>query len=406
MIRKKGPSSYQVWVYNPVTKSKEYQGTRPTHTEAKHFERECEGRMATVATGEETVAEFALRWVKEYPRPKASTRALYDSLANRIANDQDAIREGNRLVILANLKMRHVSRPVARAYVIRRPNLHGPLRAMFNDAVKDGLVATNPFSNLGLRKSRGRRDIKTLTEAEVADLADGALYVHGEYGPTFRAMILFSGYTGLRPGEVFALDWQDVDVAGREVHVNWRLDRQGGRDLPKGNVTRIVALLPPAIEALASIPRPVGGGPVFLTKLGHEFRQPRLLDYWGDVRARFEARLPEARRLELDEARNRERCQCAEPVHRGHRCQRCNLAKRKVGMDYYELRHFCATMLLERGLTAEDVAEHLGHQDGGELVRMRYGHPSKAAARDRLRAAFTEPVPTPIRAVDEEARSA
>jgi integrase len=31
----------------------------------------------------------------------------------------------------------------------------------------------------------------------------------------------------------------------------------------------------------------------------------------------------------------------------------------------YELRHACATLLLERGLTPEDVAAHLGHKDGG-----------------------------------------
>ena len=35
MIRKKGPDSYQVWTYSPVTKSKEYQGTKPTLTAAR-----------------------------------------------------------------------------------------------------------------------------------------------------------------------------------------------------------------------------------------------------------------------------------------------------------------------------------------------------------------------------------
>jgi hypothetical protein len=36
-----------------------------------------------------------------------------------------------------------------------------------------------------------------------------ALSVHGEFGPTFRAMVLFAGYVGLRPGELFALGHTD-----------------------------------------------------------------------------------------------------------------------------------------------------------------------------------------------------
>jgi hypothetical protein len=53
----------------------------------------------------------------------------------------------------------------------------------------------------------------------------------------------------------------------------------------------------------------------------------------------------------------------------------------RPGLDFYELRHCAATMLLERGMTPWDVAVQLGHQDGGRLVTSLYGHPSEAAAR-------------------------
>jgi integrase len=53
-------------------------------------------------------------------------------------------------------------------------------------------------------------------------------------------------------------------------------------------------------------------------------------------------------------------------------------------MDFYELRHYCATRLLEAGMSAEDVAVQLGHTDGGVLVRRVYGHPNDVAARERL----------------------
>ena len=68
----------------------------------------------------------------------------------------------------------------------------------------------------------------------------------------------------------------------------------------------------------------------------------------------------------------------------------------RPGLDFYELRHCAATMLLERGATPWDVAQQLGHTDGGQLVMEVYGHPSEAGAHARLLAAWdaqTGPVP-------------
>jgi hypothetical protein len=42
------------------------------------------------------------------------------------------------------------------------------------------------------------------------------------------------------------------------------------------------------------------------------------------------------------------------------------------------------------GLSPEDIAQHFGHQDGGELVRKLYGHFDQAMARERVRAAFAQ----------------
>ena len=55
---------------------------------------------------------------------------------------------------------------------------------------------------------------------------------------------------------------------------------------------------------------------------------------------------------------------------------------RYVGMDLYELRHFCGSYLFNNlELPAEAVAQQLGHTDGGALVRKLYGHPDEALQR-------------------------
>jgi integrase len=58
-------------------------------------------------------------------------------------------------------------------------------------------------------------------------------------------------------------------------------------------------------------------------------------------------------------------------------------------VDLYGLRHACATLLLERGLTPADVAVQLGHTDGGRLVQILYGHLEEERALDRLLMAFS-----------------
>jgi hypothetical protein len=56
---------------------------------------------------------------------------------------------------------------------------------------------------------------------------------------------------------------------------------------------------------------------------------------------------------------------------------------------YLATRHFYgwyALNMLE--LPPHVIALHLGHDDGGQLVRELYGHPDAALARERTRQAF------------------
>ncbi len=124
---------------------------------------------------------------------------------------------------------------------------------MFGDVIHDGLhPGPNPFANLRLEQSRGRKDLIALTEVELVELGQKALDVHGEFGPTFQAMIVFAAYVGLRPGELYALERSDV---GRdEVTIRQNLDGTGTIKAPKNGRERIVILPPPARAALAEVP--------------------------------------------------------------------------------------------------------------------------------------------------------
>jgi len=157
---------------------------------------------------------------------------------------------------------------------------------MFNDAINEGLhPGPNPFANMRLEQSRGRKDLTALTETELHELADCALDVHDGYGPAFRATILFAGYVGLRPGELCALERRDV--AGDEVTIRQNLDGTNQLKAPKNGRVRTVTLPPPAREALLDVPSRLDVPWLFTTPRGVRLSKGSLHYYWRPVRARF-----------------------------------------------------------------------------------------------------------------------
>ena len=84
-------------------------------------------------------------------------------------------------------------------------------------------------------------------------------------GSRLKAMLTFCAFSGVRPGEAMALDWSDVNLPALRVHISKRLYR-GQVDLPKSNQARMIALTPPARDALLTLPE--RQGPVFRSKSG------------------------------------------------------------------------------------------------------------------------------------------
>ncbi|MGH2973885.1 MAG: tyrosine-type recombinase/integrase [Solirubrobacterales bacterium] len=351
------------------------------HVYAGTFDTEEEATKAALAVLEEerrllrreTVASFSERWVRDFPRPKESTNDAYASAAGRFAAHL-----GERL-------MHRVTPRDARAYVADHPADRFALSAMFGDARREGISLTNPFSQLRTPRGRGRKDIAPITVEELETITDLALQVHGEdFGTVVRAAILVAAHTGIRPGELCGLEWRDVDPVNEELAVRRQIVK-GCETTPKSGRTRTVFLPPTAAEALDALPVrhvtcPVTGGRVvFPGRADHRLQARELSECWQPIRRAFEAGLSVARHREFQAV--------------------------KGALDFYALRHFCATRLVEQGIESWIVARQLGHEDGGRLVDETYAHPRDEVARAKLREAFegheteraTSPVAAPSR---------
>ena len=230
------------------------------------------------------------------------------------------------------------------------------LCTMFNDARRPHagmLIDANPFAGLRLKRSKGRKHVQPPAPGEVARLIAAA---DDLCPPSFAGYLFCACYTAMRPGEIDALRWEDLDFT------------PGGRVHRRG----------------ASVEREDG-----------EDHQPEARFVRDDRHGRAAARPPArpAARIGVglhDPTRPPLRAEHAQPP--------LEPRPRGVGLGntalYEATRHYFAWYLLNVAeLPDHVVAAQLRHDDGGSLVRELYGHPDAAIARERIRAAFRTAAP-------------
>jgi integrase len=107
--------------------------------------------------------------------------------------------------------------------------LHATLRTLLNAARDDGMIASNPAEGLGrqLKLSTSPRDREDEIKAMTREQLDHFLAVAKELEPGYHPLLFTMARTGLRLGEAFGLQWEDLDLENREIHV--RRSVSGGR---------------------------------------------------------------------------------------------------------------------------------------------------------------------------------
>ena len=151
--------------------------------------------------------------------------------------------------------------------------------------------------------------------------------------PHLHRILLFLLLTGARLGEVLGIEWQDVDLAGRWAVL--RDTKRGSRGHDRGE-DRGIPLHPQLVLMLANLPRPKGGGPVFLSSLGQPYAER---DGGGHLKTAWAATL---KRAGIEDLR----------VH--------------------DLRHTFATWLLMAGAQDEVREKIMGHSSS--RMSRRYAH--------------------------------
>ena len=315
------------------------QSTFATKREARDVRDRALAQVRGRAWERATVAAFWERWTTDalFARPKASTNKHNQERTKAFAE-----RYGSMLI-------RNIDDGIVAEWLAggSRNGQAPALRAMFNDAAsaKGGrLIKRNPFANLGIAKTRGNTDVDPPDQEVVWQLIRAARKVAGPY---FSAWIQVAAFTGMRPGELDSLRWENIDFARARIHVVDQVSRAGGFTLPKNGKRRFAPLTEHARAALVALPR--ASEFCFINLRGEHWTASSRAYHWKATRA----------------------------------------AVGYEGSLYLATRHhagsYMTNVLL---LPSEDVAIALGHTDGGELVRRLYGHRDKEQALDRVLSAY------------------
>ena len=105
-----------------------------------------------------------------------------------------------------------------------------PLQVIYRRAIEDGDLAVNPCERLRLPAARGRRE-------RIASPAEAAALI-AAVRPEDRALWGCAFYAGLRRGELRALLWDDVDLAGGLIRVERSMSSHGEIGTPKSRAGR------------------------------------------------------------------------------------------------------------------------------------------------------------------------
>jgi integrase len=228
------------------------------------------------------------------------------------------------------------------------------LRAVFRKCLEDGLIVQNPMAKLVKLAERKPLERKFLKSAQLGSLLDEAIarlpggqakYRNGGLLADFLKLL---AYSGAREQEALALRWSDVDFERKQLTIgadgdskNSKARRVDFNDTLAGHLQNMARRRDPETDLL--FPSPQRG----------ERDQPTrsLRKTLRSVRAA----------VGLDNFMPH--------LSTGERG-----LQSRAGVGFHDMRHHFASQCVMAGVPFRQIAEWLGHQDGGVLVGKVYGH--------------------------------
>jgi integrase len=206
---------------------------------------------------------------------------------------------------------------------------HAVLHRGLRQAVRWGLIPRNVSEDVDRPRLR-REEIRPLSRGQARHLLKTA----GESGDRFEALYVLALHTGMRPGELLGLKWEDVDLDEGDLRLNRAL---AGRNLTTPKTKRSRRRIDLSTASIAALK-------------AHRKRQleerMRKVGLWRDHDLIFASAV-------------------GTPLSHRNVVRSFKALLKRAGLPVstrlYDLRHTCATLLLGSNVHPKYVQELLGH---------------------------------------------
>jgi integrase len=224
---------------------------------------------------------------------------------------------------------------------------HRILKNIFSRAVAWRVIKENPVANIKKPKVESKK-AKVYTEEQINILMDHISYEE----PKWQMIITLAISTGMRRGEIIALEWDHVDLEKGKLYIQQSLTHSKEKGYifkePKTkNSIRTISLAPSVIEQLRQY------------KLYKNKEKLRLGDKWS-----------EQERFLLFSTWD------GKPMYPSTISSWWRKRLIKYGLppiSFHELRHTSATLLINQGVHMKTISARLGHSKIGITMDL-YGH--------------------------------
>jgi integrase len=299
-----------------------------------------------------TFGEYARKWLDGYGEThlKYSTLKGYEGILKR------------DLQTLQDKPIDQITRPELRELVITKQKeglspasvsrIKALVSVILSHALEDGLIAANPASRLGrlIKVKERKADVNPLTREEARAFLEAVREKYPRYYPFFMCALR----TGMRLGELLALEWGDLDFRGGFIEVRRSLV-EGRFTTPKNHKARRVDMSRQLSDTLKA--------------LQVERKKEALAKGWKEV--------PDL--VFVNEA--------GKPLDRGNLVRRVFWKSlEKAGLRrirLHDLRHTFASLLIQNGESLAYVKDQLGHHSI-QITVDTYGHLVPGANRQAV----------------------
>ncbi len=233
-------------------------------------------------------------------------------------------------------------------------NIDAVISKALNDALKHGVIGSNPRSlNVELPKVK-QHEVSPLTDAEIP------AFMAAIDNEPFRNVYALALFCGLRKGECLGLSWDNVDLKNKRITISQQLQRnmETGQYFveksTKSNRTRVILMPPLTVDYLKAEKRKQD-----LNRMaaGEMWSNPDNLVFTDEV----------GRRISF-------------PTLNGQ-FKRMVKQMGRPDLRFHDLRHSAATVALAAGADIKSVQQLLGHSSASTTLNI-YSHVTEKMKED------------------------